>query len=75
MSAEDQYFVEIVEILQESLLDDNFDDIQTNFMKTHCFVFEPEEENKMEEMEVFLKYRPLCLQTNKQNGGEGDDTL
>ena len=57
MSAEDQYFVEIVEILQESLLDDNFDDIQTNFMKTHCFVFEPEEENKMEEMEVFLKYQ------------------
>ena len=56
---EDDEFDNIVGTLQEIVLDEQFEKLQTNFFRENCEVFDEEEENKMIYLEIFKKYQTI----------------
>lgn len=58
-SPEEIFFDQVVAALQEIIVNEKFEKIQTKFMKQHCFEFEDSEENKMSYMAVFKNYQNL----------------
>jgi len=58
-SADDNYFDEIVGVIEETLVDPDFQQVQDQFCEKHCDVFEDTEENKLEYTSIFEKYTKL----------------
>eukprot|EP00931_Biecheleriopsis_adriatica_P110394 TRINITY_DN84666_c0_g1_i1.p1 TRINITY_DN84666_c0_g1~~TRINITY_DN84666_c0_g1_i1.p1 ORF type:complete len:250 (-),score=68.69 TRINITY_DN84666_c0_g1_i1:66-719(-) len=58
-SAADAAFDRQVEVLQEVVLDDTFQELLNSFCREHCHHFEDTEENKFVYTELFQKYSEL----------------
>jgi hypothetical protein len=43
--------------IQEIVIEESFEKLQTNFIKKNCVVFDEEEENKNEYMSLFKEYQ------------------
>lgn len=56
---EDDEFDNIVGTLQEIVLDEKFEKLQTNFFRENCEIFDEEEENKMIYLDIFKKYQAI----------------
>ena len=56
-NTEDDRFDEIVGVLQEIVLEPDFEKLQRSFLNKHCDIFEDTEENKMEYMPIFKDYQ------------------
>jgi len=56
---EDNEFDHIVGVLQEILLDENFEHIQKKFCNDNCMHFEATEENKLIYTDIFKKYHEI----------------
>lgn len=56
---EDDEFDNIVGTLQEIVLDEKFEKLQTHFFRENCDIFDEEEENKMIYLEIFKKYQAI----------------
>ena len=58
-NGEDNEFDTIVGVLQEVLLDEEFERIQSKFCNQHCMHFEATEENKLIYTDIFKKYHDI----------------
>ena len=56
-SAEDNKFDEIVGALEDLLISPEFEEVQSNFGRAHCDVFEESGENKLVYTQIFEEYR------------------
>jgi len=59
INQEDDEFDNIVGILQEIVLDEQFETSQNQFFRENCEVFDEEEENKMIYINIFKKYQSI----------------
>lgn len=55
-SEEDNRFDEIVGVLQDVLMDDEFDSLQKTFLQSNCQIFDDNEENKLAYTPIFKKW-------------------
>lgn len=58
-TVEDNYFDRVVGVLEETIMDPMFADLQQDFCSAHCQVFENTEENKLEYTGLFNEYTEL----------------
>ena len=56
---EDNEFDSTVGVLQEILLDENFERLQKHFCNENCMHFEATEENKLIYTDIFKKYHDI----------------
>ena len=59
MNDEDDEFDHIVSVLQDILIDDNFEKLQEAFIDKNCEIFEDVEENKHEYFVAFKEYKKV----------------
>lgn len=58
-SGEDDVFDAMVGKLEEIIMDDDFTEKTSEFMRQHCVIFERGDEQKLEYMEIFQKHTQL----------------
>merc|ERR1712070_62996 len=58
-SGEDDLFDAIVGKLEEIIMDENFNEETTEFMRTNCVFFDRDEEHKLEYTDIFKRYTNL----------------
>lgn len=56
-NTEDDLFDSVVGTLQEIVIEEEFEELQREFLDQNCDIFENTEENKMEYWPIFKKYQ------------------
>lgn len=77
-SAEDNKFDEIVGALEDLLISPEFEEVQSNFGRAHCNVFEESGENKLVYTQIFEEYSNLledAISTHLSAAVEGFDMM
>lgn len=62
-SKEDNEFDDMVALVEEVIFSEEFQNLQDNFFKKHCTVFEDTEENKLEYTPIFKEYTKIMERT------------
>ena len=58
-SKEDFTFEEVVAVLEDAILGEEFQSLQNNFIERHCDIFEESAENKLEYTPLFQQYTKM----------------